>query len=333
MNPVSGSFGVQAYSAVSLALMLEAVCADTPLNLLPALLSLTDKNLVLHVESSGSAACFRLLETVRAYALEQLRANHEYEMAADRLANHMLALAEAAARAMDSSGQAVWMDRLESMHDHLRAALRWLIDSGQWGGWTAPGDRAAAVLGDARPRQRRPRLVRPLVGRCRIECFAVRARPGAERGRGDAGWDASRLCVGARSAPAALDLARRSVMRRAPPARCEGLAILRNTRGIVRAGQRTSIKRWRRVARTACEPNSRGRCWTWGSPPYSISIFRKSESRLGESVAIFEDSGDRRGAARAYFALGQLAFGQGDDDASAVYLKRSRSSFTEMNYG
>jgi tetratricopeptide (TPR) repeat protein len=60
--------------------------------------------------------------------------------------------------------------------------------------------------------------------------------------------------------------------------------------------------------------------------------FPESESRLRESVAMFEDSGDRRGAARAYFALGQLAFGQGDDDASAVYLERSRSSFTEMNY-
>jgi uncharacterized protein HemY len=61
--------------------------------------------------------------------------------------------------------------------------------------------------------------------------------------------------------------------------------------------------------------------------------FSQSASRLHESLAIFEDFGDRRGAARAYFALGQLAFGKGDDNASAVYLERSRRLYTDVNDG
>jgi non-specific serine/threonine protein kinase len=177
----------------------EAVCADTSLNLLPGLLNLTDKNLLLQVDSGGSAACVRFLETVRAYALEQLRANNEYAMSADRLANHMLALTEAAARAMDGSGQAVWMDRLESMHDHIRAALRWFIDSGQ----RVDGLRLAIALqpfwamrGHGNEGRDWFDLLLADVGPNVSQSVHAQALNGAH-----AGCVASRLCICARSAP------------------------------------------------------------------------------------------------------------------------------------
>ena len=107
----------------------EAICSDTTLNVLPGLLSLVDKNLLIRVESSSSGPWFRLLETVRAYALERLRAHVEYDIVAHRHAEYTLALAEQADGAMDGSEQAAWMDRLEAVHDNLRAGLRWFVDS------------------------------------------------------------------------------------------------------------------------------------------------------------------------------------------------------------
>jgi tetratricopeptide (TPR) repeat protein len=58
-----------------------------------------------------------------------------------------------------------------------------------------------------------------------------------------------------------------------------------------------------------------------------------SGAALHESLDLFERAGDRHGAARAQSALGQLAFGRGDDDASAVWLERSQNSFIEVNDG
>jgi hypothetical protein len=59
------------------------------------------------------------LETVRAYALEQLRAHGEYDVAVWSHTEYYLALAERAGPLLAGPLQAIWLDRLEQEHDNL----------------------------------------------------------------------------------------------------------------------------------------------------------------------------------------------------------------------
>jgi predicted ATPase/DNA-binding SARP family transcriptional activator len=97
----------------------EAVCdADQD-----ALRSLVDKSLVL--ETGGR---FSMLETIREYADERLRAAGDGETIGRRHAQHFLELARAGEEVRRQPGEIGWMDRLESERDNLRAALDWWLE-------------------------------------------------------------------------------------------------------------------------------------------------------------------------------------------------------------
>ena len=86
------------------------------------LASLADKHL-LRVERGSGEPRFGLLDTIRAYALAQLDAADETDAVRDRHLACYLRLAEVAKPELTGPAQAAWLDRLQTEHDNLRAAL------------------------------------------------------------------------------------------------------------------------------------------------------------------------------------------------------------------
>ncbi len=84
--------------------------------------SLTDKSLVLAEPSTGTTR-YRLLETVRHYARDRLRATDEETRLKRSHLGHFIALAEEVDRKLHGPDMAAWLDRLEMDHDNVRAAL------------------------------------------------------------------------------------------------------------------------------------------------------------------------------------------------------------------
>jgi predicted ATPase/DNA-binding SARP family transcriptional activator/DNA-binding CsgD family transcriptional regulator len=103
-------------------------------DVLELLSHLVDKSLVVAQENWETGARYRLLEPIRQYAREILRASGEAEAVGRRHTEFFLALAEKAEPELSRSQQAEWLDRLETEHDNLRTALSWAlgreIDSG-----------------------------------------------------------------------------------------------------------------------------------------------------------------------------------------------------------
>ncbi len=88
------------------------------------LASLVDKSLVV-VQATDDTTRYRLLETVREYALEKLRESGEYPAIAQRHAGAYVALAEHIDRLWYTEADHTWLPQLEYELDNFRAALDW----------------------------------------------------------------------------------------------------------------------------------------------------------------------------------------------------------------
>ncbi|NTU79059.1 MAG: LuxR family transcriptional regulator [Chloroflexales bacterium] len=110
-----------------------AVCAadgEPETDLLAQLGVLIDQSLVHQTPQPDGLPRFTLLETIRAYALEQLAAQGEEASVRRRHAAYFLALAEQAEPQLNGAEQQAWLLRLEAEHDNLRAANDWFAQDG-----------------------------------------------------------------------------------------------------------------------------------------------------------------------------------------------------------
>ena len=82
-------------------------------------------------EASDGAVRLSMLETVREHALDTLRTESALDELRDRHAEHFLELALEAEPGLAGPDQARWLDRLERDLDNLRAAIEWLLSSGE----------------------------------------------------------------------------------------------------------------------------------------------------------------------------------------------------------
>lgn len=116
----------------------EAVCnaeEDLDADLLDAVTSLVDKSLLSQTGPVDVEPRFTMLETLREYGRERLE--HSGELDGVRLAHaaYCLVLAEEGAAEMAPAAREAWLGRCDAEHDNFRAALDFLIDSGnaEWG--------------------------------------------------------------------------------------------------------------------------------------------------------------------------------------------------------
>jgi non-specific serine/threonine protein kinase len=120
----------------------EGVCADDGLaitgsrtatrardEILALLVQLVEKSLVAAEEQAGSAV-YRVLETIRQYGVEKMRAVGEEQTIRDRHLAWFAAVAEQAEEPLWSADQAAWLARLTADEENLRAALAWSTRTG-----------------------------------------------------------------------------------------------------------------------------------------------------------------------------------------------------------
>jgi predicted ATPase/class 3 adenylate cyclase len=110
----------------------EQVCGSGGIEseqILDLLLRLVDKSLVVP-ETQEAELRYKMLETIRQYAQEKLDEASESSLARDRHLAFFRAFAGQAEPHLRSKQQLLWLDRLETEHDNIRAALGWAQDSG-----------------------------------------------------------------------------------------------------------------------------------------------------------------------------------------------------------
>src|SRR5215208_7121295 len=112
----------------------EAVGSDDGIekrNILDLLSGLVDKSLVVAEIAQDGTVRYRMLEPVRQFAREQLERSEENYTVRGQHATWYLDLAERAETELKGRGQAAWLARLEEENDNLRAAMAWLLETGE----------------------------------------------------------------------------------------------------------------------------------------------------------------------------------------------------------
>ena len=115
----------------------EAVCdaaCDLDLDLLDGTASMVDKSLLQQIEQANGESRFAMLETIREYALEKLKASLEEASTKRAHAAYCLVLAEEACEPSSTEGPE-WLERFTLEQDNFRAGLEWLTETGdaEWG--------------------------------------------------------------------------------------------------------------------------------------------------------------------------------------------------------
>jgi predicted ATPase/DNA-binding SARP family transcriptional activator len=306
--------------------MAEQVCADELLpsaRVLPALSGLVDKSLVTPGESPDvPVPRYRMLETVRAYGLQQLAEAGEQDRVRDALAAYYLNLAETADLRLRAAGQRRWLRELTAEQDNLHAALRWTIASRDADtalrfvralGWYwmlrgQPGE-PEALARDVLELQ--PRKRSPLMAEARIVCALTAAGPS---------WDIA--TVVSALAAAVADLA--ELAHGEPPDN----PIAAMGAPMLAIYDREPDRAFAVLDRYQASPDP----WTRAAVTLLRVSFGKMlgrmdgiESACRESLAVFRALGEAFGAASVLIQLAELAQLRADYVAAIAALEEARA--------
>jgi predicted ATPase len=109
----------------------STVCGagDDDQSVVDGLSALLDQSLIRRIDPADAEGRLMVLNTMRAFGLEQLEAAGESAEYRDRHARHMLALLEEAKIGLRGPLQAEWLGRLNRDLDNIRAAIAWFLEN------------------------------------------------------------------------------------------------------------------------------------------------------------------------------------------------------------
>jgi len=255
--------------------------------------SLVDKSLLREESASGSEPRFRMLETIRQFAAEQLAATGDAQTYQQRHAASILAFVERAAGEVMGPRGGEWLDGYELERDNIRAAMSWALESNAaetalrllaacWRYWQMRG-----YLTEARGYADQVMALPARKNHAEANEAALEAAGGIAYWQGD--WPPARLWYGE-----TLDLAR---ARQDDRAEANALYNLTFTYAWNPGEQEEALK----LANQALEVNRRlgdrvgiGRAlWARASADYFFGDMPAAISALDEALEIFRTAGDQ----------------------------------------
>jgi predicted ATPase/DNA-binding winged helix-turn-helix (wHTH) protein len=308
----------------------EAVCntgRDLGIDLLDGLASLVDKNLIQRMDAHHAEARFRMLETVREYALERLAAGGEEAHTRRAHSAYCLVLAEEGNPELSPMERDAWLARCDLEIDNFRCALDYLFDS-EGRDWALRLCMALFRFWDMREHLNE--------GRARLETVLDLAGEGylKERAKVCVFLGALTTAQGDYSAAErfltrSLNLYEQLDDRWGIAASLNALGITARDRGDNQAALHRlerSLEGWRalpdRLATARCLHNL-------ANAAKIERDFPRALMALNEATVIFRQVGDRSGAAWSLNQQGDIAREQGDADAAAEFYHRALEAFRE----
>ncbi len=315
---------------------------------LELLASLVDKNLVV-----GEGDRYRMLETMRQYGRGRLNDTGEAESIRALHAACFLALAEEAEPHLTGSDQRSWLERLDSEHDNLRAALEWSLMDKDEGGRQKDDTGAPNAIHPSslipRPSELGLRLggvacrfwyVRGHFGEGRRRLSLALERPGAEghcSERAKALTGAGNLANRQGDYMAARVLYEESLEIRRELADRDGIAGSLNNLGNVAHDEgdypaaRALFEESLVICRELGDRNGiAGSLGNLGNVASDEGDYPAARALLEASVAMMRELGDRHGIAVSLNNLGNVAYAEGDYPAARGLYAESLAIRTEL---
>jgi len=105
-----------------------ALCNDVDDDLFETVTQLSDKSLVI-ADATGTRTRYRMLETIRDYALERLRAEGDIDAVRRRHATYFAQWSAEAGAGLRGPHEADWVDLIDLEMENLRTALLWALEA------------------------------------------------------------------------------------------------------------------------------------------------------------------------------------------------------------
>jgi predicted ATPase/serine/threonine protein kinase len=310
----------------------EAVCdtkGDLDLDLLDGMSSLLDKSLLRQIEQANGESRFVMLETIREYAVEKLKASLEEASTKRAHAAYCLVLAEEEATEQSGPVGTEWLERFATEHDNFRAALEWLTESGnaEW------GFRLGAALFRFWETREYIAEGRDRLGKLLKVAGSAAPTKARERAVFSAGVLASEQADYAAADPLfreALDIARQLGDKRGIAVSLNALGVNDRNRGdaaVAHSLFEESLLLWRELGDQKAVARSLSNL---ANVVKSQGNYARARSLHEECLSIFSGLGDRTGVAWSLNSQGDVAREQGDSAAAKILYEQGLSIFWEL---
>ena len=337
---------------------IEGICnaaRDLPFDPLEGVTRIVDSSLLIP-DVDRAMPRFLMLETIRAFGLEQLRLRDDLDRISLLHAAYFASVTEAADAEVRGPNQQIWLQRLELDLDNIRQALKWTYESGElelhlrlcaalWGFWVVRGhlsearrwlENALARVGDALPL---------LQAKARLGAGNVVFRQG-DYARATHLWTESLALFRAHhdlsSAVSVLHTIAwqaniQGAYTRAAGVAAEGVALaeqIADQRGVANSLQQLAVARQnlgeyalaaqhleRGLALMREVDDKRGIAVVLNSMGELARLqhdYVRAAGYYGESLSLLQELGDAPGAAMVLHNLGWVDYGQGKPDVSLV---------------